>query len=154
MYPIETNPLIWGFGPGASSTLVDTADWICLKGARGAWIYVTEIGNNATTMTLTVHEGATGAGTSALATAWPIYTNLLTTTADTWTKETSAITYDLVPSAVAKIVAFYIDASILTDGYDWIQLGTSAGHANNIVDVKYQLVGARYQQATPPTAIA
>ena len=154
MYPIETNPLIWGVGPLRSDQILDTADWVCLKGAKGVWVYITEIGANATTMTLTVHESVDGSGTTALAVAWPIYTNLLTTTADTWTRLTDAITYDLVPSAVAKMVAFYIDAATLTAGCDWIQLGASAGHASNIGIVQYQLVGARYQQAAPPTAIA
>jgi hypothetical protein len=55
---------------------------------------------------------------------------------------------------VAKQVNFYIDASILSAGYDWVQLGSADGHATNIVYVEYQLVGVRYAQATPPTAIA
>ena len=156
MNAIETNPLIWGYGPGPSDALADTADWICLKNAKGAWIYVTEIGNNATDLVLTVHEGTTNTGTTALTTGaeFQIYHNLLTTTADTYTKATDAVTYTIVHTAVAKIIAFYIDAAILSAGYDWIQLGTSGGHATNIVSVHYQLVGSRYQQAAPPTAIA
>ena len=153
-YPVETNPRIWGYGPGPSDVLNDTADWVKLSGAAGVWIYVTEIGNNATDLVLTVHEGATGAGTTEIAVAFPIYVNLVTTTADTWTKLTDAVTYTIVHTAVAKQINFYIDASILTDGYDWVQLGTSGGHATNIVYVEYQLVGTRYKSATPPTAIA
>lgn len=160
MFTIQTNPLIWGAGPLASISLADTADWICLKNAKACWIYVTEIGNNATDLILDhVHQGPTAAeGTiPALTTGqeFPIFYNLLTTTADTWTRAAAdALTYTIVHTAVAKMVAFYISAAILSPGYDWIQLGTSAGHATNIVDVKYQLVGVRYQQETPPTAIA
>ena len=154
MYTNETNPRIWGYGPGASASLADTADWVCLKNAKGVWIYITEIGNNATDLVLTVHEGTSASGTTAIATAFPIYHNLLTTTADTWTKATDAVTYTIVHTAVAKQVNFYIDASILSAGYDWVQLGSADGHATNIVYVEYQLVGVRYAQATPPTAIA
>ena len=153
-FPVETNPRVWGYGPGPSDVLNDTADWIKLSGAAGVWIQVTEIGNNATNLVLTVHEGATGSGTTAIATAFPIYTNLLTTTADTWTKQTDAVTYTIAASAVAKQVNIYIDASILTDGNAWIQLGTTGGHATNIVYVEYQLVGTRNKSANPPTAIA
>ncbi|MCE5335654.1 MAG: hypothetical protein LLG06_13805 [Desulfobacteraceae bacterium] len=154
MYPIETNPRIWGYGPGASNALADTAAWVCLKNAKGCWIYITEIGNNATDLVLTVHQGTTGSGTTALSATFPIYTNLLTTTADTWTRQTDAATYTIVHTAVAKQVNFYIDAAILTAGYDWIQLGSADGHATNIVYVEYQLVGIRYAQAAPPTAVA
>ncbi len=154
LFTIETNPLIWGYGPGPSASLLDTAAWVCLKGAHACWIYITEIGNNATDLILTVHEGTAASGTTAITTGaeFPIFYNLLTTTADTWTRATDALTYTIVHTAVAKMIAFYIKAANLTPGYDWIQLGTSAGHATNIVDVKYQLVGARYQQATPPTS--
>lgn len=155
-YPVETNPRIWGYGPGASASLLDTAAWVCLKNAHACWIYITEIGNNATDLILTVHEGTSGSGTTAITTGaeFPIYYNLLTTTADTWTRATDALTYTIVHTAVAKQVNFYIKAANLTPGYDWIQLGAAAGHATNIVYVEYQLVGMRYQQATPPTAVA
>ena len=156
MYTNETNPRIWGYGPGASDSLGDTADWVCLKGAKGCWIYITEIGANATSLVLTVHEGTAASGTTAITTGaeFPIYYNILTTTADMWTRATDALTYTITPAATASQVNFYIDASILSAGYDWIQLGSTGGHATNIVYVEYQLVGARYQQAIPPTAIA
>ena len=64
----ETHPIIWGYGPGASASLLDTADWVCLKNAKGCMITVIEIGNNATDLVLTVHEGQTGAGTTAITT--------------------------------------------------------------------------------------
>jgi len=156
----QTNPLIWAAGPCASSGLGDTCDWISLKNAKGAFIYVTEIGNNATDLILDhVHQGianATQGAIPALTTGqeFPIWINLLTTTTDAWVKQTDALTYTIGHTAIAKMVAFYISASKLTSGYSWIQLGTSGGHATNIVSVHYQLVGIRYAQATPPTAIA
>jgi hypothetical protein len=156
LFTLETNPLIWGYGPGASNALADTADWVCLRNAHACWIYIVEIGNNATDLVLTVHESQDGSGTTAITTGaeFPIYTNLLTTTADTWTRQTDGLTYTIGHTAVAKMVAFYIKAANLPPGYDWIQLGSADGHATNIVTVLYQLVGLRYQQAAPPTNIA
>ena len=155
LFPNETNPRIWGYGPCASTALDDNSDWVCLKGAVGCWIYITEIGATGAALVLTVHEStAADTGTTAITTAWPIYYNLLTTTADTWTRATDAITYSITPAATASQVNFYIDASILSDGYDWIQLGSTTGDASNTVYVEYQLVGTRYKQETPPTAIA
>ena len=156
MWTNETSPRIWGYGPGRSDQLLDTSAWVCLKNAKGCWIYITEIGNNATDVILTVHQGQTGTGTLALTTnaEFQIYVNLLTTTADTWTRLTDALTYTIVHTAVAKQVNFYISAANLTQGYDWIQLGCAAGHATNIIYVEYQLVGLRYQQAILPTAVA
>jgi len=152
----ETHPIIWGYGPGPSDTLADTADWIKLNGADGVMINVIEIGNNATDLVLTVHEGTTNSGTTAITTGaeFPIWINTDCSASDTAVRQTDGITYTIVHSAVAKLIQFYIPASILSDGYDWIQLGSADGHATNIVCVFYQLDGVRYQQATPPTAIA
>jgi len=97
------------------------------------------------------------AGTYAITTGaeFPIWTNLTAESSDAWTRETDAITYTLNGSAGGNcLVAFYVPASILTAGRDWIHLGASAGDAGNIVSVLYILDGARYKQASVPTAIA
>ncbi len=151
----ETHPIIWGYGPGASDAIVDTSDWVCLRGAAGVMVNVFEIGNNATNLVLTVHEGTTNSGTTAITTGaeFPIWINTNCSTSDTMVRQTNGLTYTIVASAVAKLIQFYIPADILSDGYDWIQLGTSGGHATNIACVFYQLDGVRFQQATPLTAI-
>lgn len=152
----ETFPIIEGHEPAAANAIVDTSDWICLKNCAGVLITVNHYSAGGDTdLVLTVHEGATGAGTSALANAFPIWVNTDTAASDAMVRQTDAVTYTIDTGAAKnQIVQFYISASNLTDTYDWIQLGTSGGHAANIASVIYQLDGERYQQTTPPTAIA
>jgi hypothetical protein len=156
----ETYPIIEGHEPAASNALADTSDAICLKNAKGCLIIVHEdYAVDANSLVLTVHEGATAAeaaaGTYPVAATFPIWTNLTCQTTDAFTRETNAATYTINGVAGGNaIVCFYIDASILTAGRPWIQLGAAAGDAGNLVSVLYQLDGARYQQTTPPTAIA
>ena len=153
----ETFPVIQGHEPALANAIAATSDWIKLTNCQGVLITVmfTYVDDN--DFTLTIHEGATGEGTSALATEFPIWVNVDTATSDTMVRQTDAVTYVINTGDSAKnhIVQMYIDASILTATYDWIQLDTAvAGGTSNIASVLYQLVGARYQQETPPTAIA
>lgn len=160
MFSPETFPIIEGHEPVASSALADTSDAIKLTNAKGCLIIVHEdFAVDANHLVLTVHEGATAteaaAGTYAISATFPIWTNLTAQTSDTWTRQTDAATYTINSTAGDNVlVAFYIDASILTNGREWIQLGAAAGDAGNLVSVLYVLDGARYQQATVPTAIA
>jgi hypothetical protein len=158
----ENFQIVEGHEPVASNALADTSRAICLKGANGCLILIHEdFAVDANQLVLTVHEGATKAeaeaGTYPITTGaeFPIWVNLTCETDDTWTRQTDALTYTI--NGVAgnnAMVAFYIPASILTPGRDWIQLGASAGDAGNIVDVVYVLDGVRYKQANPPTATA
>jgi hypothetical protein len=156
----ETYPIIEGHEPAASNALADTSDAIKLSNAAGCLIIVHEdFAVDANHLVLTVHEGATAAeaaaGTYPIATTFPIWANLTAQTSDTMTRQTDAATYTINGVAGGNvIVCFYISASILTAGREWIQLGAADGDAGNIVSVLYMLDGARYQQVTPPTAIA
>lgn len=152
----ETHPVVMGAVPQLGNALVDTADWIKLTNANGCMITILNYDGGATSPVFTVHEGATGAGTTALTVAWPIWSNLDVATSDTMVRRTDAITYTLTctASTLSMIVQFYIPASILSAGCDWIQLGSTAGNAASYIAVLYQLDGARYQQETPLTAIA
>ena len=153
-------PIIEGHEPVASNALADGSDAICLKNAAGVLIIIHEdYAVDANSLVLTVHEGATAAeaaaGTYEIAAAFKIWVNLTAQTSDVMTKQTDAATYTLNGVAGGNaIVCFYVSASILTNGRDWIALGSTAGDAGNIVSVLYMLDGGRYQQATPPTAIA
>lgn len=152
----ETYPIIMAAVPQLGNALVDTADWIKLTNANGCLITILNYDGGATSPVFTVHEGATGAGTTALAVAWPIWINLDVATSDTMVRQTDAITYTITctASTLSMVVQFYIPAAILSAGCDWIQLGSTAGNVASYVCATYQLVGARYQQETPPTAIA
>jgi len=158
----ETYPIIEGHEPVASDALADTSDAIKLTNAKGCLIIIHEdFAVDANHLVLTVHEGATAAeaaaGTYPLTTGaeFPIWSNLVCQTSDAFTRETNALTYTINGVAGGNaIVCFYIPASILTPGREWIALGAAAGDAGNLVSVLYILDGARYQQETPPTAIA
>lgn len=158
----ETFPIILGHEPVASNALADTSDAICLKNAKGVLILVSEdSAGGDTDLVLTVHEGATAAeaaaGTYPITTGkeFPIWTNLDCAATDLWTRQTDAVTYtiDATPAKLNQ-VAFYVDASKLTNSRDWVHLGSSGGNASNKVSVTYILDGARFQQTSPPTAIA
>lgn len=158
----EMFPIIEGHEPVASNALADTSDAICLKNTSGCLIIVHEdFAVDANHLVLTVHEGATAAeaaaGTYPITTGaeFPIWYNTACQTSDAMVRATDALTYTINATAGDNVlVCFYIPASILTAGRPWIHLGAAAGDAGNIVSVLYMLDGARYQQTTPPTAIA
>jgi hypothetical protein len=155
----ETYPVILGHEPIASNALADTSDWISLEGAKGVLITIIELYTvAANALVLTVHQGATGAGTTAFATGaeFKIWSNLDCATSDTMVRRTDAVTYTLTGTGAGSfnLCQIYVDASLLTNGYKWVQLGASDGDAGNLVTVLYQIEGGRYQQTTPPTYIA
>ena len=141
--------------------ILDTSDWICLKNAAGCLITYMHYYVADADFTLSVHEGATGTGTTAITTVFPIWLNANTASTDaainTMVRQTDAATFVVNTgaggncNATNAIVQFYIDASILTAGYDWIQLGMSAGHATSYGSAIYQLDGYRFKQASPPS---
>ena len=152
----ETFPIIQGHEPVAANALADTSDWIKLTNADGVFMIVHHYsGGGDTDLVLTVHEGATGSGTSALATAFPIWVNTDTSASDALVRQADAVTYSIDTGAGKdQIAVLYVPAAILTATYDWVQLGASGGNASNMVSVLYVLDRARYKQTTPPTAIA
>ena len=157
----ETFPIITGLVPSAASATGDTADAICLKNCNGVLIIAQHSGTSDNDVTLTVHEGATAAeaqaGTYAITTGaeFPIWVNTDVATSDALVRQTDALTY-VIDSDLGtnQMVVFYIPASILTNSRDWIACGFDAGHASNFLCITYILDGGRYQQTTPPTAIA
>jgi hypothetical protein len=153
----ETLPVIVALDPQGADGIADAADWVCLKNAKGCWIIVQHAGTSDNDVVLTVHEGTTGTGTTAITTGaeFPIWVNAATATNDTMVKQTDGLGYTIDSDGGGSyLVVMYVPAAILSAGYDWIQLGTDAGHASNFVSALYILDGARYQQATPPTAVA
>ena len=156
----ETFPIIEGHEPAASNAIAGTCNELCLKNAAGVLILVHEdYAVDATPLVLTVHEGATAAealaGTSVIAATFPGWFCVASQTSDAMVRQTDAATYTLdgVTAGNNSLYAFYISASILTPGNDWIQPDFAAGNAGNIASVVYILDGERYQQTTPPSAI-
>ena len=137
----------------------DTSDWICLKDAAGCLITILHFYVADLDLVLHVHEGATGTGTTAITATFPIWVNFNCASTDaavnTMVRQADAASFTLDTGTYPydNIIMFYIDASILSAGYDWIQLGTSGGHATNYMAATYTLDRARYQQVTPPNAL-
>lgn len=156
----QTHPVILGHEPIAADVVLDTSDAIKLTNANGCMITVLHADLVGTNVVLTVHEGATAvlaaAGGTPITTAFPIWINLDCATNDTMVRQTDAITYTITATGTGQnaIVQFYIPAAILLAGNDWIHLGQTGGNAGDYESVLYQLDGARYQQETPPTAVA
>ena len=153
----ENVQFIMGHEPVASDALADTSDWVCLKGAEGVLILVSEYtAGGDTDLVLTVHESSDGSGTTALTTGaeFPIWVNTDATAGSSFTRQTDAVTYTIDATTTKNyLVVFDIPASILSAGCDWVQLGASGGNASNIVSVTYILYGVRYQQADIPSAL-
>ena len=151
-------PLIEGNTPVLSNGL-GTCDYISLKNAKGVLIFVHQYGGgNTDDLTLTVNQATNvaAAGAVALTTGaeFQIWVNADTATSDTMVKQTDAITYVIDNAATNnQMVALYIDARILSAGFDCVALVGAGGNVANIVSVLYMLDGARYQQTTPPSAI-
>lgn len=138
-----------GHEPVAADSLGDTAAWADLSKAAGVYIVVSHYRGGDTDLVLTVHEGATATGTTAITTGaeFPIWVATSALTDPTLVRQTDALTYTIDTGVYtgSQIVIFYIDGSILSAGYRYVQLGASGGHASSIVSVTYFLTGMRYQ---------
>jgi len=159
----ERYPTYMAHEPETEDAILDTSDWVTLKDAAGCLITFVHWYAADTDITLSVHESTDGTGTTAITTVFPIWLNANTASTDaavnTMVRQTDAASFIINTgaggncNATNAIVQFYIDASILTATYDWIQLGTTAGNAGNYGAAIYQLDGFRYQQETPPNAL-
>ena len=136
-----------GHEPVAANALIDTAAWCDLSKAKGVYIVVSHYRGGDTDLTLTVHEGAAASGTTAIAVNFPIWVATSALTDPTLVRQSDGVTYVIDTSEYtgSQIVIFYIDGSILTDDYRYVQLGASGGNAASIVSVTYLLSGMRFK---------
>lgn len=155
----ETNHIVFGHESAAASAVLATAAACDLKNAEGALVLCTYTLGDNVDVTLTMDEGETAAiaklGTYKITTGaeFPIWTMATATAADTWVRQTDAITFVLAFATYtgSTLVVFDIKASNLTTNRNWIHL-CSAGAASGVLAVHYILYGVRYQQAAPLTA--
>ena len=154
-------PIIEGHEPAASNAIAATCDPVYLGNADGVWIIVHEdYAVDATPLVMTLNYGATSAealaGLSVVTGTWGGWKNITCQTSDAITALTAAATFTLDGETAGNncLWMFYVPASILGDGYDWIQPDFAAGNAGNIANVIYILDNFRYKQEAPPTAVA
>lgn len=138
-----------GHEPCAANGLLDTSAWCDLSKAKGVYILVQHYTGGNTDVVLTVHEGTAASGTTAITTGaeFPIWVCASALTDATLVRQTDALTYTIDADVLTGscFVLFYIDASILSAGYRYVQLGASGGHASSIIAVTYLLSGMRFQ---------
>ena len=154
----ETLPVIQAHEPATDTGIGGACDYISLKNAQGVLITVSWTYVSAHDCVLTVNEATdiAGAGATAITTGaeFQIWQNTDIATSDTMVRATDALAATFAHTGTKdQIIVFYIDASILSAGFDSVALVVT-GSGTNICSPIYQLVGARYQQETPPTAIA
>lgn len=112
---------------------------------------------NAATILLSLLQATDAAGTGSKAgPTVQIWSNLDCAASDTMVRRTDAATYTTDAGVKHKIVVFEFDASALdvANSFQYVTISTGASNAANLTEAKAVLVGIRYQQATPPTAIA
>lgn len=143
----EINPTILAHEPAAANAVADTSAWCDLSKAKGVLITVAHYRGGDTDMVLSVHEGEAASGTTAIAATFPIWVATSALTDPTLVRQDDAAGYtiDTGVHTGSQLVQFYIDASILSAGCRYVQLGASGGHASSIASVTYELVGTRYQ---------
>jgi hypothetical protein len=138
-----------GHEPVAADALADTSAWCDLSKCEGVYIVVSHYRGGDTDVVLTVHEGTAASGTTAITTGaeFPIWVATDALTDPTLVRQTDAITYTIDTGVYtgSQIVVFYIDGSILSAGYRYVQLGCSGGNAASYISVTYFLAGMRYQ---------
>jgi len=154
----EQFPVIMGHEPATDTAIAGACDYISLENAKGVLITVSWTYVSASDCVLTVNEATaiTPAGATALTTGaeFPIWQNTDTATSDTMARLTDAVTATFANAGHKnQIIAMYVPASVLSAGFNNVAL-VLTGSGTNISSVTYQLDGARYQQTTPPTAIA
>ena len=154
----ETLPIIQAHEPATDTDIGGACDYICLANAKGVLITVSWTYVSSHDCVLTVNEATaiTPTGATAITTGaeFQIWQNTDIATSDTMVRATDALTATFAHAGTKdQIIVFYIDASILSAGFDCVALVVT-GSGTNICSPIYQLVGARYQQETPLTAIA
>ncbi|MFG1255882.1 hypothetical protein V5F79_01055 [Xanthobacter flavus] len=136
-----------------------TGGYISLKNAHKAYVVLHITQGNAATIALSLSQAKTVAGGSAksVTATFPIWSALDVATDDTLVARTAAASYTTDAGVKNKIVIFEILPEAVLDianGFDCIAVTTGASNAANITSAQVFIVPGRYQQATPPSAIA
>ena len=135
-----------------------TSNYVSLKHAHKAWIVLqfTQAGSDASVIQPKVATAVAPTGATNITFPAEIWANEDTATSDTLVKQTAATSYTLTADIAKKMVIIEIDPDdVVAMGvtYDCLGFAISAGQkATNFV-AGYFILGARYAQATPPTAI-
>lgn len=131
-------------------------DYVSLKNYARAYIVCHVDQGNAATIALTPYQASAVAGTGEkVISAVPIWADQDLAASDALVRQTDAANFTTSAAVKHKVVIFQIDADKLdsANDFDCITVKTGASNAANITSAHAILVGARYGQVTPPSAI-
>jgi hypothetical protein len=152
----EQMKIVEAITPQAGAAI--TGDYVSLKNTGRAFVVVHINQAQANTVAITIEQATAVAptGSKAITTAVPIWANEDCAASDTLVRQTDAVSFTTSAAVKHKMIVFQIDPTGLdvANGFDCITVKTGASHADNITSAMYYLADYRYQQATPPTAVA
>lgn len=142
--------------PPAADAAGRTGDYVSLKGYARVFIIAHINQGAANTVALTPFQATNvAAAGEKVIPAVPIWACLDAVASDALARQADAANFTTDAGVKDKIIVFEIDAAKLDvdGGFDCVCLKTGASIASNITEAKAILVGARYGQVTPPSAI-
>jgi hypothetical protein len=154
MLNVQENKIIWAAEPKSYSGAAMAAKYVSMKNYKHLTILIQTGAWAGGTAAVTLSQATAVAGTGAKALAFDKQWNDV---AASGTLVETAVTSDTFNLGTAnKIYAIEIDADKLdmANGFDCVSLAVASPGANaDFYGVTYILSGARYRQATPPSAI-
>lgn len=112
-----------------------TGDYVSLKNAQKAWIFIDFTEGGAETIVLQPVKATAVAptGSTNITNAVKIWSNLDTATSDTLVERTAATSYTTNGVAASKQIVFEIDPADLGETYDVISLTATAPNAGDYI---------------------
>lgn len=151
---VENIKVIWAAEPKDYSGAAMTAEYVSLKNYAHLTIVIQTGAWGGGTAAVTVNEATNVSADSAQALSFDYQWNDVATSGTLVKTAVTGDTFDL--DTANKIYVIEIDASELdvVDGFDCVTLAVASPGVNaDFYGVLYLLSGARFAQATPPSAI-
>lgn len=130
-----------GTRPITTNGSIHSTDYISLKNAQMCWVVVHlyQSAGHATVFALERATGVTPVGNVAIANVVPIWYGNVSTTSNTLTRQTDAISYTMGGSVTGDVfIIFQVDPASLGGEYDCIKLTASdSSIAGNFMDVTF-----------------
>jgi hypothetical protein len=151
---VEKSKLIWAVEPKNHTGAAASQKWVSLKNYGQLTIVILTGAWAGGTAAVTVEQATAVAGTSNKAVAFTDYWDDITTSGTLAKKAATSNTFNL--GTALKMFVIHIDDRMLdiAGGFDCVSITVASPGANaDFYGVAYILGGARYQQATPPSAL-
>lgn len=134
-----------------------TGDYVSLKYCNMAYIKVALTQAVAHETAITVYQATAVDGTDAkaIANVIPIWANEDTSTSDTLTRQTDAVSYTVAETAKNKEVLFQVAPALLDTANNFDCLNVRIADSEQATNLAYAefILDMKYKGTTPPTAI-